>query len=89
MFQPFYNARSTQQITEHGGKEEDCCLSPKACRGRESRRVAVAAEDAEVEGELGLQILRALSILRFLEGFLVVFMVFFFSRRSVLAAAEE
>jgi hypothetical protein len=35
------------------------------------------AEDEEVEGELGLQILRALSILKFLEEFLVVFMGFF------------
>jgi hypothetical protein len=37
------------------------------------------AEEEEVEGELGLQILRALFILSFLEGFLVflvVFMVF-------------
>jgi hypothetical protein len=39
---------------------EICCWSPKACRGRGSRggrEVAVAAEDSEVEGELGLQIL--------------------------------
>jgi hypothetical protein len=60
-------------------RREICCLSPKACRGRESRRsreIAVVAEDEEVEGELGLQILRALSILKFLEEFLVVFMVF-------------
>jgi hypothetical protein len=47
------------------------------------------AEKEEVEGELGLQILRALFILNFLEGFLEVFMVFLFSRRSVLVAAEE
>jgi hypothetical protein len=55
----------------------------------ESREVAVEAEDEEVGGELGLQILRALFILSFLEGFLVVFMVFLFSRRSDLVAAEE
>jgi hypothetical protein len=55
----------------------------------EGRDVAVEAGDEEVEGELGLQILRALSILRVLEGFLVMFMVFLFSRRSVLGAAEE
>jgi hypothetical protein len=63
----------------------------------EGSDVAVEAEDEEVEGELGLQILRALSILRFFEEFLVAFMVvfmvvfmgFFFSRRSVLVAAEE
>ena len=42
----------------------------------EGSDVAVVAEDEEVEGELGLQILRALSILKFLEEFLVVFMVF-------------
>jgi hypothetical protein len=36
------------------------------------------AEEEEVEGELGLQILRALFILSFLERFLVVFMVFLF-----------
>jgi hypothetical protein len=47
------------------------------------------AEEEEVEGELGLQILRALFILSFLEGFLVVFMVFLFSRRSVFVATEE
>jgi hypothetical protein len=58
-------------------------------RVEEGRDVAVEAEDEEVEGELGLQILRALFILSFLEGFLVVFMVFLFSRRSVLVAAEE
>jgi hypothetical protein len=55
----------------------------------EGRDVAVEAEDEEVEGELGLQILRALFILRFFEGFLVVFMVFLFSRRSVFVATEE
>lgn len=46
-FQTVLQRKITQQITEHGGKEEDCCLSPKACRGRESRRVAVVAEDEE------------------------------------------
>jgi hypothetical protein len=51
----------------------------------EGRDVAVEAEDGEVEGELGLQILRAVFILRFFEEFLV----FLFSRRSVLVAAEE
>jgi hypothetical protein len=40
----------------------------------EGSDVAVVAEDEEVEGELGLQILRALYILKFLEEFLVVFM---------------
>jgi hypothetical protein len=55
----------------------------------EGRDVAVVAEEEEVEGELGLQILRALFILSFLDGFLVVFMVFLFSRRSVFVAAEE
>ena len=55
----------------------------------EGRDVAVVAEEEEVEGELGLQILRALFILSFLEGFLVVFMVFLFSRRSVFVATEE
>jgi hypothetical protein len=42
----------------------------------EGRDVAVEAEEEEVEEELGLQILRALFILSFLEGFLVVFLVF-------------
>jgi hypothetical protein len=55
----------------------------------EGRDVAVEAEEEEVEGELGLQILRALFILRFFEEFLVLFMVFLFSRRSVFVAAEE
>jgi hypothetical protein len=55
----------------------------------EGRDVAVEAEEEEVEGELGLQILRALFILRFFEVFLVVFMVFLFSRRSVFVATEE
>ena len=55
----------------------------------EGSDVAVVAEDEVVEGELGLQILRALFILRFLEGFLVVFLVFLVNRRSVLVAAEE
>jgi hypothetical protein len=44
-------------------RRDFCCLSPKACRGRERRGIAVAAEDAEVEGELGLQILGAMFIL--------------------------
>jgi hypothetical protein len=57
-------------------------LSPKACRGRESRRVAVAAEDAEVEGELGLQILRALSMVVFLVVFLMFMDLFLLQQRS-------
>jgi hypothetical protein len=42
----------------------------------EAEKLLVMAGDEEVEGELGLQILRALSILKFLVEFLVVFMVF-------------
>jgi hypothetical protein len=71
---------NTNQITEHGGEEREVAVG--------HRRLAVAEKlkKAEMllswqrmkrdEEELGLQILRALFIMRFLQVFLMVIMVF-------------
>jgi hypothetical protein len=58
---------NTNQIAEHGGKEREVVVGHRrlaeAEKVEEGRDVAVVAEEGEVEGELGLQILRALFIL--------------------------
>jgi hypothetical protein len=84
---------NTNQMTEHGGEEREVAVG--------HRRLAVAEKLKKTEmllswqktkrdeEELDLQILRALSILRFLEVFLMVFlkvfMVFLLAPPSVLA----
>jgi hypothetical protein len=70
----------TNQITEHGGEEREVAV------GHQRLAVAEKLKKAEMllswqrmkreEEELGLQILRALFIMRFLVVFLMVFMMF-------------